>query len=65
MCGIAGFFYKNGGGEVPLGTRLTDMATVLGSRGLLYEASPQPATRLGLTGERGALLDDVRRYVRE
>jgi glutamate synthase domain-containing protein 1 len=34
MCGIAGFFYKNGGGEVPLGTRLTDMATVLGSRGL-------------------------------
>ena len=34
MCGIAGFFYKNGGGKVPLGTRLTDMATVLGSRGL-------------------------------
>lgn len=34
MCGIAGFFYKNGGSEVPLGARLTDMATVLGSRGL-------------------------------
>ena len=34
MCGIAGFFFKNGGGEAPLGRRLSDMATVLGSRGL-------------------------------
>ena len=49
MCGIAGFFYKNGADRVPavpLGTRLTDMATVLGSRGLdstgmaLYGALP-------------------------
>ena len=34
MCGIAGFFYKNGGSSVPLGTQLTSMASVLGSRGL-------------------------------
>ena len=34
MCGIAGFFFKNGGGDVPLGRCLTDMANVLGSRGL-------------------------------
>ena len=34
MCGIAGFFFKNGGGDAPLGRRLSDMATVLGSRGL-------------------------------
>ena len=34
MCGIAGFFFKNGGGDAPLGRCLTDMATVLGSRGL-------------------------------
>ena len=34
MCGIAGFMFKNGGGQAPLGRCLTDMATVLGSRGL-------------------------------
>ena len=34
MCGIAGFMFKNGGGDVSLGRCLTDMATVLGSRGL-------------------------------
>ena len=34
MCGIAGFFYKNGGSSVPLGTQLSSMASVLGSRGL-------------------------------
>ncbi|PZC41378.1 MAG: hypothetical protein DK302_001899 [Chloroflexi bacterium] len=34
MCGIAGFFYKNGHNTVPLGSRLNSMASVLGSRGL-------------------------------
>ena len=34
MCGIAGFFYKNGESNVPLGTQLSLMASVLGSRGL-------------------------------
>lgn len=34
MCGIGGFFYKNGDTDVPLGTRLFSMASVLGSRGL-------------------------------
>ncbi|MQG16086.1 MAG: hypothetical protein FI698_04685 [SAR202 cluster bacterium] len=34
MCGIAGFFYKNGESNIPLGRRLTSMASVLGSRGL-------------------------------
>ena len=34
MCGIAGFFYKNGENNMPLGTRLSSMASVLGSRGL-------------------------------
>ena len=34
MCGIAGFFYKNGESNIPLGSRLSAMASVLGSRGL-------------------------------
>ena len=34
MCGIAGFFYKNGESNIPLGSRLSAMASELGSRGL-------------------------------
>ncbi|MBM3944405.1 MAG: hypothetical protein FJ317_02815 [SAR202 cluster bacterium] len=34
MCGIVGFMYKNGANAVPLGTQLSAMAGILGSRGL-------------------------------
>lgn len=76
MCGIAGFFYKNGGGEVSLGTRLTDMATVLGSRGLdstgmaLYGSLPAGhlALRVHLEsagGDSEARLAEIRERVGE
>jgi glutamate synthase domain-containing protein 1 len=76
MCGIAGFFYKNGASEVPLGTRLSDMATVLGSRGLdstgmaLY--GDLPADHLALrvhldsaSGDTEARLAEIRERVGE